>query len=318
MVRPYNSGHAIAGDAAQGGPIADPMATAAHDSEFNAIFDSSEFCAGCHDVIETSGLNLERPYAEWLESPAPALGKNCQSCHMPTYTGKAAESGPERHGLHNHRFVGVELPHVEELADPDLYAELDAEIDTLLRTAASIQIAVPSEIAPGSQLDLVLTVENLIDGHAFPTGSTMLRQVWVEVVVTDAAGDMIYETGTLDSKGDLRNVWSTVDPFGDQDLLLLSSSLIGPGGQPEVFPWRATEHRSGAISPAHERTYTLFVPVPPDAEGELQIDAAIHFRTYPPFLIDVLGLTDQVPAEILKVRDVAEASATVDVVAPGD
>ena len=46
------------------------MANGVHESEHDAMFDDAKFCGVCHDVIETSGLQLERPYAEWLESPA--------------------------------------------------------------------------------------------------------------------------------------------------------------------------------------------------------------------------------------------------------
>ncbi len=316
IVRPYNSGHRLQGDAPLGGPIENPESNAYHESEHNPLLSSSEFCAGCHDVVETNGLNLERPYAEWLESPAPAAGQSCQSCHMPTYDGVAALGAPARTGLHRHRFVGVELPQVPELDnDPELAATLNAEIDTLLRTAASMELATPAQIVAGNQLDLVITVHNEIGAHAFPTGSTNLRQVWVEVNATDAEGTTLYQTGQLDERGDLGNVWSTVQPHFDPDLLLLSSTLIDQSGQPTLFSWNATEHRSGSISPEHDRTFTLFVPVPADAVGPITIDAVVHFRTYPPHLIAELGLTEQL-GDALAVRDVTEASATVEVLPP--
>lgn len=316
VVRPYNSGHVIDPDGALGGPIENPESNAFHESTYNPLFDTSEFCAGCHDVVETSGLNIERPYAEWLESPAPSQGKTCQSCHMPSYDGTAALGAPTRTGLHRHRFVGVELPQVPELdADPELKATLDAEIDALLRTAASLEVQVADDVIAGQQLDLVVTVHNEIDAHAFPTGSTNLRQVWIEIVATDAAGEVLYETGTLDANGDLGNVWSTIEPHSDPDLLLLSSTLIDGAGQPTIFSWNATEHRTGSISPGHDRTFTLFVPVPETAEGPVQIDARVRFRPYPPFLIAELGLIETLDPDALRVRDVAEASATVNVVA---
>ncbi|MBL4683102.1 MAG: hypothetical protein JKY37_00820 [Nannocystaceae bacterium] len=317
VVRPYNSGHLIDGTAALGGNIKDPTRNAYHESKYDALFDSSEFCAGCHDVLETNGLNLERPYAEWLESAAPAAGKTCQSCHMPTYEGVAALGAPTRTDLHRHRFLGVELPRIPEiLSDPALAATLNAEIDTLLQTAASMALTVPEQVTAGRQLDLVITVRNEIGAHAFPTGSTNLRQVWIEVTATNGEGTVLYETGKLDANGDLGNVWSTIEPHSDPDLLLLSSTLIDAVGQPTLYSWNASEHRTGSISPGHDRTFTLFVPVPEGTTGEIQIEAVVHFRTYPPHLIAKLGLTDTM-GDALVVRDVTTASATVQVVASG-
>jgi len=266
-------------------------------------------------VLETNGLNLERPYAEWLESPAEPAGKQCQACHMPTYEGTAAVGIDTERTLHRHRFAGVELPLIPELEqNPDLREQLDAEIDALLATAASLELTLEPSVVPGNQLDLVVTVHNEIDAHNFPTGSTNLRQVWLEITATDGDDNVIYQTGHLDERGDLRNVWSTVAPHSDPDLLLLSSTLIDAAGQPTVFSWNATEHRSASIAPLHERTYTLFVPVPEDASGPIAVEAVLHFRAYPPFLIEMLGLTELL-GDTLKVRDVASASATVEVTA---
>ena len=310
VVRPYNSGHVLDPTGPIIGPIADPQPTSTHESVGGDLLGTSEFCAGCHDVIETNGLHLERPYGEWLESPAAVEGKPCQSCHMPTYDGQAADGGPMRQGLHRHRFVGVELPRIPEIDNnPELRAELQGEIEALLQTAVTVALEVPEQVQPGGQLDVVVRVDNEIGAHAFPTGSTNLRQAWVAVTATDASGAVLYQTGHLDENGDLGNFFSRTEPFFDDDLLLLSSTLIDAAGQPTLFPWRATEHRSGAISPDHDRVFTLFVPITDDAVGPIEIDATVHFRTYPPFLVDLLGLTDQLGE--LEVYDIATTAATV-------
>ena len=122
-----------------------------------------------------------------------------------------------------------------------------------------------------------------------------------------------YSTGTLDSEGDLRNVWSTVEPFTDPDLLSLSSVLLDPHGQPELFSWRASEHANPSISPLHDRTYTLFVPIPAGTNaGALTIDATLHFRSHPPFLLRLLGMPESI-VERAVVRDVARDTLQVTV-----
>ena len=307
--RPYNSGHVLDPMGPLRGPLSAPQDNGFHESEYAEHLESAEFCGGCHDVIETSGLNLERPYAEWLESPAQP-GQNCQSCHMPTYTGQAATGGPEREGLHRHRFVGVDLPMEGDVDDATL-ALIDAQIEELLAGATALELDHASEVVAGQQLDLQVTIRNLIAGHAFPTGSTFIRQAWVELRVTDANDLLIYETGELDSEGDLRDYWSSVAPYSDPDLIVIDSGLTDGHGAPELFSWRATEHTSTAISPLHQRTHTLFVPVPADAAGPLQVEAALHFRAYPPFLLRMLGLEQLI--ELAVVRDIAGASAQVEV-----
>ena len=307
--RDYNSGHLLDPEGPLRGPLSDPQANAFHDSEYAEHFDDSVFCGGCHDVIETSGLNLERPYAEWLESPA-APDQNCQSCHMPTYSGQAAVGGPEREGLHRHRFIGVDLPMEGDVDDATL-AQIDAQIEQLLQGSASLTLDHAATIGAGQQLDVQVTIRNLIAGHAFPTGSTFIRQVWLDLRVQDANDQLIYATGELDSEGDLGDFWSTVAPYSDPDLIVIDSGLTDIHGTPELFSWRATEHTSTAISPLHDRTYTLFVPVPADAQGPLQIEAALHFRAYPPFLLRMLGLEHLI--ELAVVREVATSAAQVEV-----
>ena len=308
VVRPYNAGHILDPSGPMRGPIQDPVANTFHTSEYAPHLEDAEFCGSCHDVVEISGLNLERPYAEWLESPANP-GSTCQSCHMPTYAGVAATGGPMREELHRHRFIGVDLPMEGDVDDATL-AELDAEIEALLGEAADLHLALAPSVVAGQQLDVQLTVENLISGHAFPTGSTFLRQAWVELEVHDSQDALLYTTGGLDSEGDLRDFWSTVSPYGDPDLIVINSSLSDLHGTPELFSWRAREHTTTAISPLKERTYTLFVPVPEDAVGPLTVSASLHFRAFPPFLLRLLGLEPLV--ELAVVRDIASVSAQVE------
>ncbi len=307
IMRPFNAGHELDPTGPLRGPIVDPVANGFHASKHDAMFDDAKFCGGCHDVLEISGLALERPYAEWLESPANPE-QPCQSCHMPTYTGTAALGGPERDNLHRHHFVGVDLP-MEGDVDDATFAEIDAEIDALLASAAKLELELPHTVVAGQQLDIELTVENLIAGHDFPTGSTFLRQVWVELTVTDANAQLLYATGQLDSEGDLRDAWSTVAPNGDPDLIEFDSEFRAAHGNRELFPWRATQHSSTALAPMAKRTYGLMVTVPEDAAGPLSVDATLHFRSYPPFLLRMLGLDELLGLAVI--RDIASASGGV-------
>ncbi len=314
--RPYNSGHVLDPTGPLRGPLEDPADNNYHASEHSTIFETSEFCAGCHDVVEISGVALERPYEEWLESPAGAAGRTCQSCHMDTWDGQAAVGGPERTGLSDHRFRGVEVPLAEGfIADPADVAALREKIAELLDQAGSIYLEAPYDAAAGEQLDLLVTLQNDIDGHNLPTGTTFIRQVWVELMATDATGRVLYQTGDLDENGDLRDFWSELDPYGDNDLLTLSSSLLDERGEPTVFTWRASELKSNALSPLYQRTYTLFIPIPEDAVGPITISSRLLFRSNPPWLLRLAGLGDLVDS--LVIQEIGEDVLTIDLVDAG-
>lgn len=309
IARPYNSGHVLDPFAPMQGGLADPVATPAHASVDDGILADPAFCGGCHDVEETSGLPLERPYAEWLESPAGREGRGCISCHMARWDGPAAVDGPLRQRLHDHRFIGVDLPLTDaSRTDEGLLEAMREDARALLGSAAELRMAAPDSVAQGSRLDVVVRVINRIDGHALPTGSTFLRQLWLELVVTDGAGERVYATGDLDDNGDLRNHWSSLDPYGDADLVTFGSGFVDAMGTPELFPWRASEHKSNAIPPLHERTLTYFVPLG-DSPGPWQVQARLRFRTHPPFLLRALGLDALV--ERVETYDLAEARADV-------
>ncbi len=287
--RTWNSGHVLDAEGPIRGTLADPVDSAFHQSEESSEMSSSAFCGACHDVVEVSGLNLERPYQEWLESPAAEEGRSCQSCHMPAFDGIAGVGGPERTGLHDHRFVGVDVPLLEGWLSVDEEAGARERIEALLATAASLELNAAPAVLPGEQLDLYVSVTNEIDAHALPTGSTFIRQVWLHVIARDAEGRVLYETGQLDDNGDLMDFFSELAPFEDDDLIKLGSSLIDERGEPTVFPWKAAEHFTTALPPKYSRTWTLFVPVPDDAVGPVTIEARLRLRNFPPFLLRLLG-----------------------------
>lgn len=309
MERDFNSGHVLS----PGGPvrasIRDPMPSPAHAAAYNPLQETSRFCGGCHDVYELDGLALERPYEEWTTSPAAEQGRDCQSCHMPTYRGRATPDSPER-DLHAHGFVGVDVPLSDGFVTPEELDATRARVEALLATAASMSVRAPTILRAGAQLDVEIVVRNLIDAHNLPTGSTFLRQLWIELVVEDATGATIYETGTLDSNGDLRDYFSADDPFGDPDLVSFHSNLVREDGTPEIFPWRAEEHFSRSLPPLHERTVTLFVPTEVDTPGPLTVRARLRFRSHAPFLLRALGLDELV--DRLEIRQLAEGTASVE------
>lgn len=221
--------------------------------------------------------------------------------------------GPERE-LHSHRFIGVDVPLLDGFASEERREAIRGDVHQLLEGCGEVTLQADLLVATGTQLDLFVTIENKIDSHSLPTGSTHVRQVWVEVTATDATGRVLYQTGDLDDNGDLRDAFSALEPYGDNDLLKLSSVLIDEQGSPEIFSWRAAEHITASLSAGYDRVYTLFVPVPEDAASPIAIDARLRFRSHGPYLLRELGLDEHL--EKLEVIDIAADSLEVEIVTP--
>ncbi|RME21274.1 MAG: hypothetical protein D6798_18585 [Deltaproteobacteria bacterium] len=313
--RVYNSGHVLDPEGPIRGPLTDPEPSSFHNAagmEYSDIFESAEFCGACHDVVEISGLPLERPYEEWTTSPGRDEGQTCQTCHMPESSGYAATDTSTVRTLHDHSFVGVDVPLLGGWATPDEVEQIRARIEELLATAATVSLSLPDQVVAGEQLDVVVDIRNDISAHNLPTGSTFLRQVWLEVIATDALGTRLYATGDLDANGDLRDYWSSLDQYGDDDLISLSSGFIDAHGQPTLFSHLATEHTSHALSPLYERTYTLFVPTEGAAPGPITVSARLRLRPFPPYLLRLLELDELI--DKLEIYDLDAVVGEVSVV----
>src|SRR5574341_1209315 len=89
------------------GPIASPTANTYHQSGYDAGFERSEICGVCHEVRNDLGVKIEETFGEWTRAALAGMSFQCQNCHMRTYAGQAATTGPQRAKLHHHYFAGV-------------------------------------------------------------------------------------------------------------------------------------------------------------------------------------------------------------------
>lgn len=164
--------------------IMDPQAP--HQASGIALYNTAEYCGACHNVTHPSnGLKLETTYDEWKKSTYAVEGVTCQNCHMfadatlkAPYKGQAAMGAPTRKDIFAMTFVGANV------------AQSDAELSrAMLRKAAKVEVAAPSDIVPAGQKEAVqVRVTNIGAGHSIPTGLTEVRNMWLTVYTVDANG----------------------------------------------------------------------------------------------------------------------------------
>ncbi len=98
--------------------------------------------------------------------------------------------------------------------------------------------------AAPSDLSFSVSVRNITDGHAVPTGFDAERLMFLEVAVTNGDGAVVYRSGDRDPNGDLRDTHSAYVHAGelplDEDLFNLQSKflvrLLRGGEREQVLP----------------------------------------------------------------------------------
>ncbi|MEE2877123.1 MAG: multiheme c-type cytochrome [Candidatus Neomarinimicrobiota bacterium] len=296
------------------GSMKNPIPNSFHDSEFHPDYDRSEMCRACHNLT-IDGIDAEMTFTEWKGTAFEAMGIECQSCHMETYSGYAVDTvlfptASYRENLHRHTFVGLDNALT---SFPEVEAQVTA-ITLLLKSAAEISFGtpLPETVAPGDNIDFSVVVTN-ISGHNLPTGTTFSRQIWLEVTAT-AGEDTIYKSGFLNPNGDLYDFYIDEDRTEDPDLTIFRTVLydaVGDSGLRHVSVGRMVKKSDSTLPVQGSRTAKYSFRFPSDSNEQLSIRVRLRFRAMPPFLTRKLGLTEE--ANRLIVFDGAELEATIPV-----
>ena len=290
-----------------------------HETAYSELHTRSEMCGMCHDVNHAHNIMaIENTYSEWRTGPYntgdPATTVTCQDCHMrqtpenastgstlrpdlPGYAAAKEIGGKERPHVWSHYFVGGNLA-VTALLGHNPQARMAKD-----RLAHSVTIDFTGAPAAkkGEIYRFSLKVTNSGAGHYLPTGLTFVREMWLDVTVKDANGNVLLRSGDLDPKGDIRQG------------AVIYRTVLGAGGKeirPTLFLPEATQvitdHR---IRPLGYDTEVYSFVIPADATGPLSFHAEMRYRSAPQSVVnDLLGKD----APTLPVFDMGEAQGTIE------
>lgn len=202
--------------------------------EYSSHMNESKLCATCHNletpVIATDGsltdftFPEQAAYTEWEYSDFNAT-QSCQDCHMPKAEGSVVISTRPDNGtldarspFHQHKFLGANTYMLDilknnrkklgVLADEARFDESITDTREFLKSAADVNITDVS--FEDGTLDFNVTVTNH-SGHKFPTGFPS-RRVWLHVTVKNSADQIVFESGAMNSEGQIIGVDDTLTP----------------------------------------------------------------------------------------------------------
>jgi hypothetical protein len=197
------------------------------------LFKSPQFCAACHkqfideEINQVGWVQLQNQYdnwrkSRWNDSTNPRKTIECRECHMmlqdsddPARGDNLDYNRTSGDGKHrSHRFLAsnqfmplaLELPGAQEhvtLTERWLQGRIDVpEIADKWRTgpAVPIELVAPAQARPGEEIRLEVEITNNKVGHDFPTGPLDIIQSWLEVVVKDQDGNVVFASGVRDAK----------------------------------------------------------------------------------------------------------------------
>ncbi|MEE8468678.1 MAG: multiheme c-type cytochrome [Planctomycetota bacterium] len=295
------------------------------------MFKTPEFCAACHlqfideEVNQVGWVQLQNQFGNWEASrwnrpDDPELTVECRECHMPLVASHDPAAGDDADlnrsqddGKHrSHRFLGANqfMPLLHELEGA---AEHVALTEQWLRgelpipeiahkwttgPAVPIELEVPEAVAAGDTLTVRVHVINNKVGHDFPTGPLDIIQAWIELTVTDAAGQVVFHSGQVDEENfiepgtfmfkaepvdrygnliDRHNLWEMVGVRfkrslfpGSEDVASYAFSCAG------VSPGEAPD---GLMDEAN-------VELPAELQGPLTVSARLLYRKFDQFLLN--------------------------------
>lgn len=271
-----------------------------HQGVWSSLHVTSKVCANCHQSFH-GNIPLERTYDEWKHSVYARKGIQCQDCHMmpvdkaveaartlkpPVISGPASDLTPERTPFYPHWFLGGNVA----MARQDGFQDHAREMMHRLQTAASLEVEVSDAVVtPGQVLKIKVKVRNVAAGHNLPTSLPWLRQMWLDVRVSDPEGRVFYHSGELTDNGDI-----------EQGATLFGAYAVDKNGQHTLKPWEIDHFLWNHTIPPKGlaiANYTLLVPK--GIRKEVRVIVKLRYRSYPQSLVNTLLKDKSFPVPII-------------------
>ncbi|MFP3939995.1 MAG: multiheme c-type cytochrome [Thermoanaerobaculia bacterium] len=334
-----------------------------HNQLAKRAFKAPEYCAACHkqfideEVNRVGWVQLQNQYDNWKASywymeGEPERTIECRECHMPLVDSRDPAAGdaldynrsPDDGKHRSHRFIAANsmVPEILELPGWHEQVELTErwlkgdfpipEIEDKWTDGPVVEmdLRTPEHAVAGEAFPvrLVLTANKV--GHDFPTGPLDIIQSWVEIRVTDEAGNEVFSSGTRDERHfieqgsflfkaepvdqygnliDRHNLWEMVGVRYRRALFPGYSDtveyMVDCPGSLGAVPEDVAEEASRPVRDHQVRA--------PAATGKLTITARLNYRKIDQFLLNYLlgedsGVTSPV-IEMHRVQEVVEVRA---------
>jgi len=226
----------------------------------------SQFCAPCHQ-FSMWGTPIYQSFGEWLESPYPQLGVECQTCHMPPdgiMTNVApGTGGVERDPMtiHAHTQPGA--------SDEELLQ------NTVEMTLAGQQVA--------DRLRVSVAITNTGAGHHVPTDHPA-RHMILLVTVRGGHGEPLPLRG-----GPSVAAWGGEHAGQPGKTFAKVLKDVETGASPVVSYWKQTLIESDNRIPAFGTDVSTYDFALPEDAGRVDVEAVLLFRRAFQSLVDQRG-----------------------------
>ncbi|MFC1669734.1 multiheme c-type cytochrome [Spirochaetota bacterium] len=282
------------------GPFRDSKSSF-HESVYSEFHTSSKICGTCHNVNHVVfNTKLETTYEEWQNGPYnskdPKKRVVCQGCHMyqrpgiaatgstarPKNPGKASIGGPDRKHIFTHYFVGGNS-FIPLLSNDKVKSKMSIN---RLRNAAELLVT-------GKDGKVLITVKNIGAGHKLPTGLTNVRQMWLDIIIKDKRGKVLFSSGQLDKNGYIPGnaiIYNTV--FGDGNGKVVSNIAKAK----EILKDRR-------ILP--QKSLTETVKLPKGKYSTVNVTVKLRYRIAPQKLVDIVTGKGKVKLPIVDMEEIS-------------
>lgn len=301
------------------GPLKDAKSPY-HETQYSELHTKADFCGNCHNIFHpVNKFPIEHTYDEWKQTPYAQNGIVCQDCHMvPVDTARRVADEMKRpkdlanHGLggfagagaeqerslvHDHGFVGGNSV-VAPLLGVEGGEEHRAEAIKRLQSAAELDMFVRPLDASGTY-ELKVKVTNQRAGHHLPTSLTFVRQLWLDVTVTDANGKVILRSGQLDANNYL-----------EAGSVVFRNNTVDAKGNDTLDPWKIAGITEFNTIPPKGFRYGAYAFRLPAYQPGFKVTAKLNYMSYDQKFANKLLGKDAIRVPVVNMKELTRSFDT--------